>query len=202
MPGDLILVAEDLPSEAVAHRLLAHVDPDATFNSIGRGGVGYVQSKLRGLNRAAPGMRIVAIADRDSAQRCPIETIQAWLGGSERHRNLVVRMAEMEIESWIMADREGIATFLEVPLNRVPQFPDAIVDAKQELVNISRQSRNRSIRDQMCPAAGAARVVGPGYNALVENFVRADWRPRRALPNSPSLRRAELRIREIAQRAP
>jgi hypothetical protein len=202
MPGDLILVTEDLPSEAVAHRLLAHIDPDANFNSIGRGGVGYVQSKLRGLNRAAPGVRIVAIADRDSVRKCPIETIRAWLGGSDRHQNLIVRMAEMEIESWIMADREGVAGFLEVALNRIPQFPDTIEDAKQELVNISRQSRNRSVREQMCPAPGAGRVVGPGYNALVENFVRARWRPARAFPNSPSLRRAERRIRELAQRAP
>lgn len=202
MPGQLILVTEDIPSEAVAQRLLGHIDPDANFNSIGRGGIGYVQSKLRGLNRAAPGIRIVAIADRDSTQRCPIETIGTWLGGLERHRNLVVRMAEMEIESWIMADREGIADFLEIPLNRVPQFPDAIADAKRELVNISRLSRSRSIREQMCPAANAARVVGPGYNSLVERFVRANWRPLRALPNSPSLRRAELRIRELAQRAP
>lgn len=202
MPGQLILVTEDIPSEALAHRLLAHIDPDANFNSIGRGGIGYVQSKLRGLNRAAPGLRIVAIADRDSEQKCPVETIRAWLGNSERHRNLVVRMAEMEIESWIMADREGIADFLEVPANRVPQFPDALVDAKQELVNLSRFSRNRSTREQMCPAAGAARVVGPGYNALVESFVRGSWRPSRALPNSPSLRRAERRIRELSQRAP
>lgn len=202
MPGHLILVTEDIPSEALACRLLAHVDPDANFNSIGRGGIGYVQSKLRGLNRAAPGIRIVAIADRDSAQKCPIETIRAWLGGSDCHRNLVVRMAEMEIESWIMADREGIADFLEVPLNRVPQFPDVIEDAKRELVNISRLSRSRGIREQMCPAAGAVRTVGPGYNALVESFVRANWRPARALPNSPSLRRAERRIRELALRAP
>lgn len=202
MPGQLILVTEDIPSEALAHRLLAHIDPDASFNSIGRGGVGYVQSKLRGLNQAAPGVRIVAIADRDSAQRCPIETIRAWLGNADRHRNLVVRMAEMEAESWVMADREGIADFLEVPTNRVPQFPDEVIDAKQALVNLSRLSRSRSIREQMCPAVGAARVVGPGYNTLVENFIRTSWRPNRALANSPSLRRAEVRIRELAQRAP
>jgi hypothetical protein len=202
MPGQLFLVTEDIPSEALAHRLLAHIDPDANFNAIGRGGVGYVQSRLRGLNQAASGLRIVALADRDSVRKCPVETIRSWLGNSDRHRNLVVRMAEMEIESWIMADREGIAEFLDIPPNRVSQFPDGIVDAKQELVNLSRLSRSRSIREQMCPAPGALRVVGPGYNALVEGFVRANWRPMRALPNSPSLRRAELRIRELAQRVP
>jgi hypothetical protein len=200
MPGHLILVTEDLPSEALAQRILAYVDPDANFNSIGRRGVGYVQSKLRSLNQAAAGMRIVVIADRDSVQKCPIEMTRAWLGGAPRHPNLVVRMAEMESESWIMADREGISSFLEVPLNRVPQFPDSLIDPKQELVNIARLSRSRNIRDQMCPAAVAQSIVGPAYNSVVEHFIRSSWRPARAIGNSPSLRRAQLRIRELAQR--
>ena len=202
MPGHLILVTEDIPSEALAHRLLAEVDPDASFSSIGRRGIGYVQSKLRSLNQAASGVRIVAIADRDSIQKCPIQTIGAWLGGSNRHPNLVVRMAEMEIESWIMADRDGMSSFLEVPLNRVPQFPDSLSDPKQTLVNIARQSRTRAIREQICPVPGAQSVVGPAYNSAIENFIRTNWRLARALQNSPSLRRAEQRIRELAQRAP
>src|ERR1700733_5542310 len=104
MPGHLTLLTEDLPSEVLAHRLLAYVDPDASFTTnLGRRGIGYVQSKLRSLNEAAVGLRIVAIADRDTIQNCPIEMIQMWLGGT-RHPNLVIRMAEMEVESWIMAD--------------------------------------------------------------------------------------------------
>lgn len=201
MPGHLILVTEDLPSEVLARRLLAHIDPDASFSGIGRRGVGYVQAKLRSLNRAAAGVRIVAIADRDSVQNCPVEMIRAWLGGSDQHRNLVVRMAEMEIESWIMADRDGISSFLEVPLNRIPQFPDSISDPKRELVNLARLSRSRKMREDMCPAPGAGSIVGPAYNSAVENFIADRWRPLRALQHSPSLRRAEQRIREIAQRA-
>jgi hypothetical protein len=202
MPGHITLITEDLPSEAVAHRLLGFIDPDTTFDSLGRRGVGYIQAKLRNLNHAAAGMRIVAIADRDSVQKCPVETIKSWLGGVARNPNLIVRMAEMEIESWIMADREGIASFLNVPLNRIPQFPDTLVDPKQELVNIARLSRNRATRDQLCPASGAQSVVGPAYNSAIESFIRSGWRPARALQNSPSLRRAELRIRELAIRAP
>jgi hypothetical protein len=201
MPGDLILVTEDIPSEALAHRLLGYIDPDASFKSIGRRGIGYVQSKLRDLNRAAAGLRIVAIADRDSVRKCPIETVQSWLGGVRRHPNLVVRMAEMEIESWIIADREGVSDFLEIPTHRVSQFPDELVDPKQELVNLARLSRSRNIREQMCPALTAPTTVGPEYNGVVEHFIRSTWRPARALPNSPSLRRAEQRIRELAQRS-
>lgn len=201
MPGNLTLLTEDLPSEVLAHRLLAYVDPDASFiTNLGRRGVGYIQSKLRSLNRAAAGLKIVAIADRDSIQNCPIQMIQVWLGGV-CHPNLVVRIAEMEIESWIMADREAISGFLDVPINRIPQMPDAGNNPKQELVNIARLSRSRNTREEMCPAAGARNLVGPAYNSNLEIFIRSSWRPIHALRHSPSLRRAERRIRELAQRA-
>ena len=72
MPGNLTLLTEDLPSEVLAHRLLAYVDPDASFiTNLGRRGVGYIQSKLRSLNRAAAGLKIVAIADRDFDTKLP-----------------------------------------------------------------------------------------------------------------------------------
>jgi hypothetical protein len=107
----------------------------------------------------------------------------------------------MEVESWIMADREAISVFLDVPINRIPQMPDAISNPKQELVNIARLSRSRKMREEMCPAAGARNVVGPAYNSALEIFIRVNWRPTHALRHSPSLRRAEQRIRELAQRA-
>lgn len=201
MPGHLTLLTEDLPSEVLAHRLLAHVDPDASFaQSLGRKGLGYIQSKLRGLNEAARGMKIVVIVDRDNEQNCPVRMIQNWLG-NPRHQNLVIRLAEMEIESWIMADREAIANFIDVPLNRIPQNPDTINDPKQTLVNLARASRTRKVREEMCPAPGAHNIVGPAYNSALEMFVREKWRARHAIQHSPSLRRAENRIRELAQRA-
>jgi hypothetical protein len=200
MPGHLTLLTEDLPSEVLGHRLLAHADPDASFVlSIGRKGLGYIQSRLRSLNEAAKGMKIVAIVDRDSQENCPVEMIAAWLGGA-RHPNLSVRFAEMEIESWIMSDREGVSAFLDVPLTRIPESPDHLADPKQTLVNIARLSRSRKVREEMCRAEGARIAVGPAYNSALEAFIRSSWRANRAMQHSPSLRRAEQRIRELAQR--
>jgi hypothetical protein len=200
MPRHLTLVTEDLPSEVLAHRILAHVDAEAVFaQRLGRRGIGYIESKLPSLNRAAAGLKIVVIADRDSRQKCPPEIIRTWVGGP-RHPNLVIRMAEMEIESWVMADNESLARFLDVPLNRIPLTPDSIDNPKQILVNIARLSRSRRIRDELCPAVGSSSIVGPAYNSALEKFLRTDWRMARALQNSPSLRRAERRIRELVQR--
>lgn len=196
----LTLISEDLLSEALAQRLLAHVAPDAGFaQRLGRRGLSHVTSRLRKLNEAANGLKIVAIVDRDRPQNCPIQLIQEWLGGP-RNPNLVVRFAEMEIESWIMSDRERLAEFLSVPVARLPEAPDTLLNAKETLVNIARRSRDRQVREGLCPQENLRHPVGPLYNVMLEAFIRTRWRAPYAAARSPSLRRAEQRIRELTLR--
>lgn len=195
--AQLTVVTEDIITEVLVRRLVQHIDPRSEIVlNIGRKGRSYVISKLRNFNRAAQGMKILAVIDRDSSSVCPINCIREWVG-LDVNRNLVIRFAEMEAESWVMADRDAIAAFLDVPANRVPQSPDALLDAKQSLVNIARRSRSSRVRSEICPAAGATALVGPGYNAALEEFISSSWRARQAIRNSESLRRAELRIRQL-----
>lgn len=199
-PRSLTLISEDILSEALAHRLLAHVAPDAEFTtSMGRQGNHYVLTRLRNLNLAARAIKIVAILDRDTLENCPIELIRNYLGGP-KHDNFAIRFAEMEAESWVMADGDRISEFLDVPTNRIPSAPDALPNPKEALVNIARRSRNRQIREGLCPAQDSRHPVGPLYNAMLENFVRVKWRVRQAAAVSPSLERAVQRIRELALR--
>jgi hypothetical protein len=196
----LTLISEDILSEALAHRVLANVAPDAEFvQSLGKRGLGYLTSRLKNLNEAAAGMKIVAILDRDRPQNCPIQLIRGWLGGP-RHPNFSIRLAEMEIESWILADRERASEFLQVPINRIPEFPDVLPDPKETLVNIARRSSSREIREGLCPKPGSAHPIGPLYNTMLETFVKTRWRASRASAQSPSLLRAQRQIRELALR--
>ena len=202
MPGSITIVTEDAPSELLAERIIRHVDPEAMVtNRLGRQGIGFIAGKLRGLNEAAQGMRILVLADRDRPDNCPIELIQGWVGGPQS-QNLVVRLAEMETESWIIADRERLATYLEIPLVRVPQTPDELGNAKETLVNLARLSRSRRIRDDMCPAARAVTRVGPAYNQRLDDFLRTSWRVDAAARFSPSLARAVRRTRELCIERP
>lgn len=202
MPGSITLLTEDAPSEIVAERLVRHVDPEAVVtNRLGRRGIGYIRTNLRNFNQAAGGMRIFVLVDRDRMENCPVELIREWLGGPQ-HPNLVVRFAEMETEAWIMADRDRIARFLDIPANRVPQYPDQLSDAKQSLVNLARGSRSSRIRDDMCPSEGFSTIVGPAYNQRLEEFLRTSWRVDAAAEVSPSLQRAQRRIRELCRERP
>lgn len=198
MPGSLTLVTEEILTEQVAQKLLAYVDPEASFGlCIGRQGIGYIRQRLSKLNQAARGMRIVVIADRDRPSNCPINMIRQWLG-SERHPNLLIRLAEMEIEAWIMADGEQLSQFLGVSYARIPRSFDDIPDPKRELVRLAGFSRRRTVREGMCPASRSSAVVGPEYNSELERFVITNWRPEVASQSSPSLARAIEKIRALA----
>lgn len=202
MPGSITIVTEDAPSELIAELIVRHVDPEALIaNRLGRQGIGFIASKLRSLNEAAQGMRILVLADRDRPENCPVEMIRGWVGGPQ-NVNLLVRLAEMETEAWVLADRERLATFLEIPLVRVPQNPDTLPDAKLALVNLARLSRSSRVRDDMCPAQGATTRVGPAYNQRLDEFLRTSWRVGEAARISPSLDKAQRRIRELCFERP
>jgi hypothetical protein len=199
MPNSVAIITEDALSELVAERIVRASCPGLEISvRLGRKGYNYVVGKLRGLNQAAAGMGVLALLDRDSPGRCPIEVINAALGGA-RHRNLIVRFAEMEIESWIMGDGERLARFLDVPRNRIPAQPDGVADPKQTLVNIARRSRSRVIRDDLCPSVGSTALVGPAYNERLEAFLREDWRVATAAESSPSLERAVQRVLTLCE---
>lgn len=200
MPGHLTIVTEDLPSEIVTEILLSHVDPHGVVvNRLGRQGNGYIRRKLKDFNEAAAGLKIFVLTDRDSVLNCPIELRQEWIRGPQAP-NLVVRFAEMETEAWLLADPDRVTEFLEIPGNRVPNNVDRLPDPKQTFVNLARSSRNSRIRDDMVPAQGASAAVGPAYNPRVEEFLRTKWRVGVAIENSPSLKRAATRLRELMHR--
>ena len=112
---------------------------------------------------------------------------------------LLIRVAVLEIESWIMADRAGIAGWLGVAAGNVYRNPETLVDPKRSLVQLASRSRNRYLREAIAPRniLGTSRT-GPDYNETVEEFVNQLWDPEAARRNSPSLDRAITRIAELA----
>ncbi len=115
-----------------------------------------------------------------------------------RHPAFVLRIAVRMLESWLLADRQAIASYLRVPVARVPNDPDHLPHAKQCLVNLARQSRKRQIIEDIVPFQGSEGVVGRGYTPQMTNFIRTAWRPNIASVNSRSLQRALAAIQAVA----
>jgi len=113
-PIPVHLAVEDDLSEAVIRRLLLDTGREYAIGTVfGRGGFGYLRSRAKNWNAAAAaGTPVLLLTDLDQ-HPCPPVLIDDWLD-IEPHSNLIFRVAVREVESWLLADREGLADFLGI----------------------------------------------------------------------------------------
>ena len=194
--NSVILAVEDTLSDVVSTKILQyfgieiHVRIPNTYQ-----GNTYLRRRAAELNRSAKGPPYVFMfTDLDSPKSCAPELIQSWVK-APLNPGFFLRVAVMEIESWVMADRSALAEFLSIPDGRIPSSPDDIPNPKEFLVDLARGCK-KSLRDQLVPPRRAATArVGPEYNSCLSQFVRDDWNLERAAAASPSLKRTLDRIR-------
>ena len=190
----MILAIEDSLSEAVVRKLVSIVRPELQVDTlIGRRGKDYLKSKARELNKTARSVPVFLLIDQDRLNPCPADIIKAWLTGI-REPNLLFRVAVMEVESWVMADRAKFADFLGIQAKRIPLNTDMIERPKEFLVDLARRSRKRRIREDLTPIEGAVISIGPAYNMRLSSFINDSWDPRTACNASPSLRKSLDRV--------
>jgi hypothetical protein len=194
----VVLAVEDVVSETVAQRLLDHTGLQAV-QTLGLKGKGYLKNRARELNRAARVIPILMIVDQDRTAHCAVDIISEWIDPVPREDRFLLRVATMEVESWILADRDAVSHYLGTPVARIPMRTDTIGDPKQFLVNLARKSSNKRIRDEIVPRPGSTAVVGAAYNPNIQSFVRSSWNPIRAARCSESLERAMRRINALAE---
>ena len=192
MLNSVILAVEDELSEVISTKILESFGIEVVV-VLGNNGNGYLRKKSPELNRSARGLDIFLLTDLDSPAGCPLELIRSWIKRPLNPRFLF-RVAIMEVESWLMADREAVAEFLSIPINRIPPSTDNIPEPKEFLVSLARRSRKRRLRDELVPEPGAKIPVGYGYNTRLSEFVRDHWDLERAASVSPSLKRTLDRI--------
>jgi hypothetical protein len=119
------LAAEGDLDEQVLRRLLQHSGREI-YATVGYGkhGRDHLKQNIPRFNQAARIHPFIILADLEDDE-CAPGLIQEWLPRG-RHANLVLRIAVRMVESWLLADREGFAKFLGVPLNRInPEFYSA-----------------------------------------------------------------------------
>ncbi len=187
MTTSVILAVEDMLSEGVARRVLDQFGIDVA-QAIGHSGYGYLKKKAESLNRTALGFPVFMLTDLDSPSRCPMQILESWIG-AHKNPDFLLRVAVVEVESWVLADREAFARFAGIGVTQVPDDPDSIANPKQHLVNLVRKSRNAGLRRDIIPAAGSTATVGPAYNSRLASFIESTWSPESAATVSSSLLR-------------
>ena len=129
--NSIILAVEDELSEAISTKILNSFDIEIG-TVLREGGNTYLRQKAPELNRSASGMDVFLLTDLNSSEDCPPGLIHSWIKGSINPR-FFFRVAVMEVESWLMADRTGFASFLSIPIHRIPFPTDDILNLKNTL---------------------------------------------------------------------
>ena len=195
-----LLVTEGALEIPAALRILRMLGCDAAgIQGIDKGGRNRFWREARRYNQAAVHVGIVlGFADLESFP-CPSGLLAKYLPHGQS-QDFVLRIAEPMLESWFLADAEGMARYLQVERRLFPVNPDRDVHPKRTLVNIARHSRRRALRADLVPDLGSFGVVGKGYTPAMTHFIETVWHPKRAAQRSESLRKAIAAIRATASR--
>jgi hypothetical protein len=195
-PISINIAAEDALSEAVIRKIVSTSGRRFLIGaSFVRGGYGYLKNKIGGFNNAAKAAPFFVLTDLDQAECAPI-LMRSWLTVPQ-HPNLLFRVAVKEVESWLMADRSSFSAYLKIDVRKVPHNPDSVDDPKRLLLDLTRTSPRKDIRNDIVPPQGSQRKLGPNYNARLIAFVFEHWEPERAQSNSESLERTIRQIKHF-----
>lgn len=185
---------EGTPDEEVLKRLAKELDIKLGV-CYGKEGKLYLRKRINSFNQYARFYPFIVLADLDNEHQCAPDLKTEWIPNPAQY--MCFRVAVIEIESWLLADRENIAKFLSVSKSIVPTHPEMLSDPKQEMVNLARKSRRRSIKEDMIPRPGSGRNIGSAYNSCLIEFIRNYWSPEIASQKSDSLNRCIKRLREL-----
>lgn len=188
------LVYEDDLSYCVMEKLLLEANHAFRINrSFSKNGRGYIKNNINGFNNAAREYPWFILVDLDSDE-CAPQLKEKWLSAPE-HPNFIFRVAVREVESWLLADLENLASFLGVSRTRIPCDVEILSDPKRTLINVARRSRQRAIIEDIVPHEGSTAQQGRNYNTRMCRFVIDHWDIENACQHSDSLRKAFERLK-------
>jgi hypothetical protein len=195
-----LVATEDKLSVSVALKLLecTAINLDSLI-VLPTSGNGYLKIRLDNFCEAARnGQRVFILTDLDKIS-CPPMLLTKWFSNTKwvveqaSLKRLLFRVVVREIEAWIMADREGFAQLLGISCNKIQRNIEDIGDPKNYLFKLAKIA-NRNVRQELLIEKRGVASRGPGYDELLTYFVSNHWCPVRASENSPSLKKAIIRI--------
>ena len=169
---------------------------DDQFKVMSANGKGVIESRIRKYWEAARNNRnypyvIFRDLDRDGGG-CPVtlraELVERTPGESP---NLLIRIVDQCIESWILADREGVAEFCGKSAAKVKLPPS---HHKPYLLSLM-----KDVKDAV-EKKGRELDFGPAYATHLHHLMTHHWSIERAAAESDSLRRALKRLTDLHNR--
>jgi hypothetical protein len=182
----ICVAVEGMTDEAVVKRLFDHFQlPLGPVHPTG--GKENLRKKISAYNKAAAFYPWFVLVDLNQEAPCAPGLREQWLPHPNQY--MYFRVAVRAVEAWLLADRESLARFLSVPLEKVPTSPDSLDDPKATIIQLARQSSRREIQKDMVPTPSGGRKEGPAYASRMIEFVTYYWDIEKAKDHSPSLQR-------------
>lgn len=187
---------EDAPSQAVLDKIVDYVNSGRENHfhlntpPVITNGAGNLKKTATRFLGAGNRVCSIFVTDLDKANS-PTSLCNDWFNLPclrQLPDAMIFRVACHEIESWIIADKIGIANFLEVSDANFSDTPDQLDDPKQYLYDVINSKCRKKKYLDMLPRRGQA--VGIEYNPMLTDFVKKAWDVEQAMSRSPSLMRA------------
>jgi len=182
------IVVEDDLSDAVLRRLLENsCQSYIVAHKYQKNGSGYIDKNIDKFNHAATAMPYFVLRDLDTHECAPV--LLHRIAPPHPHPNFFLRIAKREVEAWLLADRNGCAQFMGVPLSKIPIDAESVDDPKRLIVSLAKKSRKPAIRGDIAPYPGSVARVGRAYNQRLIEFVKKTWNIETAARHADSLSR-------------
>ena len=158
-------------------------------------GKGAIDRDIKNYWEAAQHVPYVVFRDLDRDEGgCPV-AVRSMLSSKTpgESPNLLIRIVDQCIESWILADRQGVAEFCERPIASVRPYDSRPKD------HLLRLFQKAQFKDAVLREGGKL-AFGPAYATHLHHLMTHHWSIERAAAESDSLRRALERLTELHNR--
>jgi hypothetical protein len=190
---DLVLAEGELDAR-VAEALLAATGFDVATGAtrIAHGNPSFLQLVPKYAEASKSGLVIFALADTEGRSVCQLLR-KVSLAPS---KSFMLRFAVPMIESWLIADGDGFASWIRVPRGKIPADPDRLDHPKKEILAIVRKHSTSKVKRELLPSGDRGSSQGAGYVDSLGDFAHEKWDVEAAATRSPSLARCLGRLRE------
>lgn len=168
---------------------------DSEFSVTSANGKGVIDRDIKKYWEAAQIIPYVIFRDLDRDEGgCPV-AVRSMLSSKTRGESpdLLIRIVDQCIESWILADRQGVAEFCDRSMASV-KSPAS--HHKPYLLSIMKEAKLKDAVEEK----GRELDFGPAYAVHLQHLMTDHWSIERAATESDSLRRALKRLTDLRDR--
>jgi len=202
---DIFIVGEDDVTKEIIRVLVSKYAPNLRIKRAEPLRGSQLKGMIGAYNNLSESIPVVLLEDLDT-EDCAPSAKKKLLNGLTQKEDFIVNIAVDEAEAWLYADAEGLASYLRVPIESIPQAkpmrmggPRARmeVDTNQKTsMHLTKElifhSTDSTLIKQIASSDG--RCKGKEYNPAILPFIQNMWNPENARLRSYSLDSSIKRI--------